>query len=136
MNISNETFCDFITEDSLNFECVNCGFKIRATTPQENMPIFLCQKPTSRRNQDDVSFAKKLQNFAKSTINHIKNGMPMCSEEEIIARHNICLECEYFKDDTCSKCGCPLLRHRQFVSKLAWADQECPIGKWGKINKN
>ena len=22
------------------------------------------------------------------------------------------------------------------MNKLAWADQECPIGKWGKIGEN
>lgn len=130
----NNIFCEFATEDNLNFQCVNCGMKIRAETVQESQPVFICRKPLTRNINDEPGFAKKLQNFAKATAQHIAAGMPMCSEEQIIARHNICLQCEYFKDDTCSKCGCPLIRNKQFVSKLAWADQECPVGKWGKIS--
>ncbi|HTM54977.1 MAG TPA: hypothetical protein VL175_13170 [Pirellulales bacterium] len=34
----------------------------------------------------------------------------------------------------CSQCGCPANdRLPKFVSKLAWADQECPVGKWPKL---
>lgn len=133
MNISNDIFCQFKTEDNLNFECINCGLKIRSESEQATMPVFVCRKPMQRKEGEDVSFVQKLKNFAKATADHVKNGMPMCTEEQIIERHNICLKCEYFKDDTCSKCGCPLIRTKQFVSKLAWADQECPVGKWGKI---
>lgn len=128
--------CEFKTEDWLNFECINCGMRIRAEEPQNDMPIFVCSKPLHREENDAPSFAKKLQNFAKATAQHVAAGMPMCSEEEIIQRHNICLGCEFFKEDTCTKCGCPLIRTKQFVSKLAWADQECPVGKWGKIQRN
>lgn len=131
----NSELCEFITQDNIHFECKNCGLKVTATEPQQDPPIFVCQRPIRRHeNQDEPSFAQKIQNFAKSTAKHIAAGMPMCTEEQIIERHNICLQCEYFKDDTCSKCGCPLIRNKQFVSKLAWADQECPVGKWGKIS--
>jgi len=35
---------------------------------------------------------------------------------------------------TCSQCGCPANdRLPKFVSKLAWADQECPMGRWPRI---
>lgn len=29
-------------------------------------------------------------------------------------------------------CGCNVNRKKVFLNKLAWADQECPLGKWGK----
>jgi len=135
MNTSENIFCSFITQDGYNFECINCGLKISSETKQETMPVFICRKPLHRAPGDEVTFVTKLKNFAKATAEHISNGLPMCTEEEIIQRHNICLGCEFFKDDTCSKCGCPLVRTKQFVSKLAWADQECPVGKWGKIQK-
>ena len=52
--------------------------------------------------------------------------------DEIIRRHDICLACEHLKDNACSLCGCPVSRVAGYVSKLSWADQECPAGKWGK----
>ena len=30
-------------------------------------------------------------------------------------------------------CGCPVGQELKFISKLAWADQECPIAAWPKI---
>jgi hypothetical protein len=136
MNVKDNFLCEFKTQDWINFECIKCGMKIRAEQPQNNMPILICNKPLHRSENEAPSFAKKLQNFAKSTVQHVTAGMPMCTEEEIIQRHNVCLGCEFFKDDTCIKCGCPLIRTKQFVSKLAWADQECPVGKWGKIQRD
>jgi len=132
-NNENNFFCQFKTGDNLNFECINCGIKVSSETELTSAPLFPCSKPMARKEGEEVSFVQKLKNFAKATADHVKNGMPMCTEEQIIERHNICVKCEYFKDDTCSKCGCPLIRTKQFVSKLAWADQECPVGKWGKI---
>jgi hypothetical protein len=125
----NNIFCDFISHDNIHYECKNCGIKVKSS--DGNTPVFPCQK-SLHRTSDQVSFIQKLSNFAKATVGHLKEGMPMCSDEQIIKRHDICLSCEFFKDDTCSKCGCPLMRNKQFVSKLAWADQECPVGKWGK----
>ena len=36
----------------------------------------------------------------------------------------------------CSICGCNINTKKKFMNKLAWADQECPIGKWKKIGVN
>lgn len=77
------------------------------------------------------TFAQKLKNFATSAVNHVKAGMPMCTEEQVQRRYDICLGCQFFKDGACQKCGCPLVRERKFISKLSWAHEKCPIGKWG-----
>jgi hypothetical protein len=36
------------------------------------------------------------------------------------------------QDSTCLMCGCNLSKKKVFLNKLAWADQECPLGKWKK----
>ena len=77
-------------------------------------------------------FLEKLRNFAAAAAGHVAAGMPMASDEEIIRRHDICLQCEHLQDNACTQCGCLVARVRGFVSKLSWADQECPVGKWGK----
>lgn len=122
-------FCDFITSNNSHFICKNCETEIYTEEPQKDTPVVICKKSPEYQ----MGLAQKIQNFAKAATDHIKNGMPMCTQEQITARYDICLGCEYFKDDTCSQCGCPLVRNKQFISKLAWADQECPIGKWGKV---
>lgn len=76
--------------------------------------------------------ATKAANFAAAAASHIAAGMPMASDEEIIRRHDICLGCEHLQNNACNLCGCPVSRVAAYVSKLSWADQECPIGKWGK----
>lgn len=80
---------------------------------------------------DAPSFLTKVKNFAVAATQHVAAGMPMASDDEIIRRHDICQGCEFFANNTCGKCGCPVNRNRNYVSKLSWADQSCPVGKWG-----
>jgi hypothetical protein len=77
-------------------------------------------------------FLEKVKNFAAAATGHVAAGMPMATDEEIIRRHDICLGCEHLQNNACTQCGCPVSRVRGYVSKLSWADQECPVGKWGK----
>lgn len=98
-----------------------------AGTPEPQPP----PPPALAREADPVSWLQKAKNFAVATVQHVAAGMPTASDEEILRRHAICQTCEHFVNDSCGKCGCPILRDRQFVSKLAWADQSCPVGKWG-----
>ncbi len=81
---------------------------------------------------DAPSFLTKVKNFAVASAKHVAAGMPVASDAEIIRRHDICLGCEFLKNNACTKCGCPVVRNKQYVSKLSWADSECPVGKWGK----
>ena len=105
--------------------------------PREPKPGFVPppqpvpQPPALAREADPVSWLQKARNFATATAQHIAAGMPTASDEVILERWSICQGCEFLKNDACSKCGCPVARDRKFVSKLAWADQSCPVGKWG-----
>jgi hypothetical protein len=82
-----------------------------------------------------VSLAQKTANFAASAAKHLAAGMPKCSDEERERRFAVCQGCEFYDGKACTKCGCPVVREKRFVSKLAWADSECPAGKWGKEAK-
>lgn len=76
---------------------------------------------------------RKAKNFAASAAKHLAAGMPMCTEEQVAERFAICQGCEFLKDNACTKCGCPVNREKRFISKLSWANEKCPIGKWGAI---
>lgn len=81
-----------------------------------------------------LTWVQKAKNFAAATAKHVAAGAPTCTDEEIVRRHDICMACEFLVDGACAKCGCPIKREKAFISKLAWADQGCPIGKWGPVD--
>lgn len=62
-------------------------------------------------------------------------GFPKTTQEEIYQRFSICKVCEEFNlvKKECNICGCNINTKKVFLNKLAWADQECPLRKWGKI---
>jgi hypothetical protein len=90
--------------------------------------------PPKLADAPGVSFIDKVKNFTKAAVNHVTAGMPTCSDEEIGRRYAICQGCEFFKDGSCGKCGCPVVRERQYISKLSWAREKCPVGKWGPVD--
>lgn len=79
------------------------------------------------------SLLTKAKNFAASAARHVATGMRMATQQQIDARYAICETCEFFQAGSCSKCGCPLVRQIKTVSKLAWAGEKCPVGKWGPV---
>lgn len=76
---------------------------------------------------------KRIANFARSAAKHVATGARRCTQEEIDARYAVCQACEYFSNGACGQCGCPLVREKQYISKLSWASERCPVGKWGPI---
>lgn len=74
--------------------------------------------------------------FLRSLFWHIYAGSPKSTKTQISYRYNICLSCDYFDkvNSQCLHCGCNINNKKMFLNKLAWADQECPEGKWGKIS--
>jgi hypothetical protein len=76
---------------------------------------------------------KKARNFAASAARHVAAGMPQATDEQVAARFAICQTCEHFDGKACGKCGCPVVREKKFLSKLSWANESCPVGKWGPV---
>lgn len=79
----------------------------------------------------------KIVTFVKSLWFHVQRGLPKATQEEINHRHAICVSCEEYNTQKkeCNVCGCNINTKRIFLNKLAWADQECPINKWSKIER-
>lgn len=135
-------YCNFKNDGGT---CSDCGFTsrfreaIRVCRKNGSDDGVLSQHPPppdlSRDAADAPGFLAKVRNFASAAVSHVAAGMPTCTDEEIIARHDICMTCEHLKDNACLLCGCPVARAFGYVSKLSWADQECPAGKWGRIER-
>lgn len=79
------------------------------------------------------TLAQKAANFAASAARHVVAGMPQASEEEVARRFSICEGCEHYDGKACRQCGCPVVREKKFLSKLSWANEKCPVGKWGPV---
>lgn len=78
---------------------------------------------------------QKILTFLKSLWFHVWMGFPKCSHAEIDERFVVCSQqCDMYNkiDSTCLVCGCNVNKKKIFLNKLAWADQECPLGKWSK----
>jgi uncharacterized paraquat-inducible protein A len=76
----------------------------------------------------------RIATFLKSLFWHIYSGSPKSSQTLIEHRFFICSACEFFdhKNKQCLQCGCNISNKKIFLNKLAWADQQCPIGLWHK----
>jgi hypothetical protein len=60
--------------------------------------------------------------------------MPRATDEQVAERFAICQGCEFLSGGACSKCGCTVVRQAKFISKLSWAAESCPVGKWGPVS--
>lgn len=73
---------------------------------------------------------KRIINFIKALYFHIGAGLPKSSQSQILTRYNICTSCHSFHKNQCLECGCRISKKKQFLNKLAWQDQKCPLDKW------
>lgn len=120
----------------LESRCVERGYtldEVRACIVSEDGDTITVDETHEAypRAKPGPSLMQKAANFATAAAQHIAAGAPMASEEEVARRFAICQGCEHYDGKACKKCGCPVKREKAFVSKLSWADQSCPVGKWG-----
>ena len=113
------------------FQC-NCGKQY----PEVKLYPIHCScgcriyKDKKECNNNFPPLLTQATNFISSSVNHIKTGMKIVPEEVKKERLDICSSCEYYKDNRCAQCGC-------FMSiKTEWAEQECPLKKWLKYEKD
>jgi hypothetical protein len=75
----------------------------------------------------------RIWNFTRAQARHARDGFRIVTQEEQAARLETCRACPLLVADVCTheKCGCGVSGDRsRFWSKLAWASEECPLGKW------
>ena len=74
----------------------------------------------------------KIISFIKSFFLHLFRGMPKSKQDEINRRFEICNQCAYYNkhQEMCLECGCKVNKSKDFMNKLSWGDQKCPLAKW------
>lgn len=73
---------------------------------------------------------QKAKTFARAILKHFTNKAKTRTKEEIQQLYAICKSCDWFSNDTCLKCGCPVTNGSRYRNKLKWDSEHCPIGKW------
>ena len=121
--IINNIFCEFIQTSTIDYKCIKCGNIVKSMDQQEGPPILPCFNPLGT-SRPDLSAIKNNVSSAH------KNEKDLCSNEEIEHRYSVCVDCEFFKNNSCTKCGCVLNRNRIYMNKLAIKNEKCPINKW------
>ena len=115
-------FCSLVQKDHY-WECGKCGNIIQIADGDVDFPPDIpCRNPLL---SNDVP--KTIHNFV-SNIQEVKNEL--CSIETIAHRHSVCLGCNYFQNNTCTECGCAIIRDRNYLNKIAIKTESCPIGLW------
>lgn len=107
--LDNNTFCEFIDIGLDSYQCVKCGLMISS---DDEPPVMFCAAVNNRE------------------IEQLENTGLGCSQEEVERRFSICKACEFFQNNSCIKCGCRIVRNREFKNKLLWKNEQCPLNKW------
>lgn len=121
-------FCKFEEVDG-KFKCSECGLTVKKPSKTNCRKYLNLPKPERR-----------IANFVKAVVKDVSTGMKRCSKEEVQDRMNICRECELFKmvnqnNGYCSHedCGCSISSHQNYMNKLSWKSESCPVGKWKNL---
>lgn len=72
--------------------------------------------------------------FARHLMRAAIDGSELVGDDVFNARLDVCATCPLRVHNRCSKCGC-FLDHNEALNKpgkAAYANEECPEGKWGK----
>jgi|LakMenE01Jun11ns_1017448.scaffolds.fasta_scaffold9751364_3 hypothetical protein len=119
--ITNDIFCEFKLVSENQYVCIKCNTIIESIDSINDIPIFPCLNPFG----DSIDLDK-----LKSQISIEEDEGDLCSDQEIEHRYSICSSCEFFQNQSCSKCGCLLQRSRVYMNKLAIKQEKCPEKKW------
>jgi hypothetical protein len=85
------------------------------------------QRSSSRESSQDFFSAQRLE--ARLASDALFTGRRSAAAVSIS-----CCDESNLDMAACSQFGCPANgRLPKFASKLAWADQQCPLGKWPKL---
>jgi len=115
-------FCQFIKISDTEYLCSACGTTAEVIDHSSDTPIIPCSNPF-KNEQLNIN---KLKNQLDNDI----DKEDLCSDIEIEHRYVLCSGCEFFTNNTCSKCGCILNRYRVHLNKLAIKNEKCPMNKW------
>lgn len=130
--------CIFKPNNIGSYTCERCGFTLPRGDVKANCKATIND---TKPELQPPSLLQRVWNFGKAAVNHAIMGSPVVTPEVLKERLDICKACPLFKPNqnevggvcTHSSCGCNIQDNLDYMNKIAWADQECPIKRWGKF---
>jgi hypothetical protein len=130
--------CNNATFDLPIYSCAvhgECTLEAHGHRNAELLNTKVCRYCPDRKAAEPQgpSLIAKAANYAAAQLRDRMSGRRRRSPEliaRIFDRH--CRVCPRFNAETseCAECGCPVMPHEPEANKLAWANEQCPIGKW------
>lgn len=115
--------CRFRKADETHCECEVCGLRVAGKYPDR----IHCECPGNRQ----LSSVGKLKTYAQAVTRHLLTGCETRTDEEVSELLNLCRNCESYRAETCTVCGCRINSGKSaFANKLRMKTQKCPKGKW------
>lgn len=106
------------------------NLNINASCPTGGKCLFEKLEPQNK-TVSPPPVLQKTKHFAASILKHLKNKGKTRTEAEVkLIYDKYCSTCEYFENNECLKCGCPVVRNNRYRNKLKWDSEHCPINKW------
>ena len=81
-------------------------------------------------------FTRVALTLASAIQKHVRDGMHKCTHEQFQHRFAICRSCTSYVDQYCRQCGCRVGSEPDFLNKLSWQSESCPLEKWGAISQS
>lgn len=80
----------------------------------------------SNNKKEEPSLFAKAISLTKATINHVKSGCALVTDNVEKDRIETCSTCDFFDKEKykCKSCGCEL------KYKLLWQTSKCPENRW------
>ena len=127
--------CQFVPDGEGKFICPDCGLRV----PRDGLRANCKAK---NKGYTPPSLPERVQNFSIAAIKHAAAGNPKVPVEVMQQRLALCKECPLFKQNenelggvcTHSTCGCTIQDNMNYLNKIAWADQKCPVDRWAVYN--
>lgn len=112
-----------------NTDCSGESARTVALTDRPNLVANISKEEVQPILPKDAQFPSMFQqakNFAKASVEHIKNGANHVSVEKQQERMSICHACPLYdaQSNRCKACGCNL------AVKTKWETSKCPHQKW------
>jgi hypothetical protein len=131
--------CSLLPNNTGTFTCPDCGLTLPTDKVKANCKAKM-PKGSINTGIQTPDLSTRLTNFTKAVVEHVRNGNQVVSQDVMRSRLAICRECPLFKTKmnevggicTHESCGCTIQDNLNYLNKIAWADQKCPIDKWDK----
>jgi hypothetical protein len=120
-------------------EAVPLGLPPDKLSRRCDSPIAESEVDNDEELREMPDIVRRLGSYGQAWLRHMANGRPESTQEQILDRFLTCVQCQQLDRSrgVCRACGCYVNTKKASdgLNKLSWADTECELGKWRRLDK-